>query len=231
MIDQNANISQIVSAIRHGFLGGRYSSYNVLNLAKFVAGFDSVQYYLDHMSTCPPFATDLDLLKAANAWASIDGLTLEFGVASGRTINHLADLSPESHIFGFDWFKGLPETWRSDVPMGTFAGDLPAVRTNVSLVIGLFEDTLPGFVAEHSGAIRLLHVDCDLYSSTVTILNCLAAQIVPGTIILFDEYFNYPGWRLHEYKAFQEYLARAGRRYEYLGFVPDHQQVCVKITA
>lgn len=231
MTGQDVTLSEIFAAIRHGFFGGRYGSYNVLNLANFVAGFDSVRHYLDHMSTCPPFATDLDLLKGANDWASIDGLTLEFGVASGRTINHLASLSPETQIFGFDWFKGLPEIWRSERPKGTFAGDVPAVRSNVSIVKGLFEETLPRFVASHSEPIRLLHVDCDLYSSTVTIFNNLAPQIVPGTIIVFDEYFNYPGWRLHEYKAFQEYIARAARRYEYLGFVPDYQQVCVKVTA
>lgn len=228
---EEVTLSEIVAAIRHRLFGGRHGSYNILNLAKFVAGFDSVQYYLDHMSTCPPFASDLDLLESATNWASIDGLTLEFGVASGRTINHLASLIPDSQIFGFDWFKGLPETWRSDRPKGTFAGDVPEVRSNVSLVNGLFEETLPGFVAEHLEPVRLLHVDCDLYSSTMTIFNSLAPRIVPGTIIVFDEYFNYPGWRLHEYKAFQEYGTRVNRKYEYLGFVPDYQQVCVKITA
>ncbi|MEY9104529.1 hypothetical protein ABH999_000725 [Bradyrhizobium yuanmingense] len=231
MTTEDVRLSEIVAAIRDGLFGGKYGSYNILNLAKFVAGFDSVQYYLDHMSICPPFESDLDLLKSAIDWASIDGLTLEFGVASGRTINHLASLIPESQIFGFDWFNGLPETWRSDRPKGFFAGNVPSVRSNVSLVNGLFEETLVGFVAGHSEPIRLLHVDCDLYSSTVTIFNHLAPRIVPGTIIVFDEYFNYPGWRLHEYKAFQEYVARADRRYEYLGFVPDYQQVCVKITA
>ncbi|MBP0116049.1 class I SAM-dependent methyltransferase [Bradyrhizobium vignae] len=227
---EDARLLEIVAAIRRGFLGGKYGSYNILNLAKLVAGFDSVQYYLDRMSTCPPFASDLDLLASATNWASIDGLTLEFGVASGRTINHLASLIPDSQIFGFDWFKGLPETWRSDRPMGTFAGSVPEVRSNVSLVNGLFEETLPSFVAEHLEPIRLLHVDCDLYSSTVTIFTNLAPRIVSGTIIVFDEYFNYPGWRLHEHKAFQEYATRADRKYEYLGFVPDHQQVCIKIT-
>ncbi|WP_354259059.1 class I SAM-dependent methyltransferase [Bradyrhizobium sp. F1.13.3] len=203
MTHQYVNVTEIVEAIRDGFLGGRYGSFNVLRLAKFVAGFDAAQYYLDHMLACPRFATKFDLMTSANNWATIDGLTLEFGVASGRTINHLAALNPERQIFGFDWFKGLPETWRSDVPKGAFAGDVPAVRKNVSLINGLFEDTLPGFVAEHSEPIRLLHVDCDLYSSTMTIFNNLAPQIRPGTIIVFDEYFNCPAWRLHEYSLFE----------------------------
>ena len=30
-------------------------------------------------------------------------------------------------------------------------------------------------------------------------------------MIVFDEYFNYPGWRGHEFKAFQEFVAETGR--------------------
>ena len=86
------------------------------------------------------------------------------------------------------------------------------------------------FVASHPGPISLLHVDCDLYSSTRTIFAALGDRLIPGSVIVFDEYFNYTGWRQHEYKAFQEYLASSERRYEYLSLVPQHQQVCVRIT-
>ncbi len=161
----------------------------------------------------------------------MEGLHLEFGVASGRTINHIASLLPHQPIFGFDWFRGLPENWRSGFPAGAFSHEVPTVAANVELIHGLFQDTLPVFLACHPEPVALLHVDCDLYSSTCTIFDALEHRIVPGTVIVFDEYFNYASWRQHEYKAFQEYLMRTGRRHKYLGLVPAHQQVCVQITA
>jgi hypothetical protein len=50
---------------------------------------------------------------------------------------------------------------------------------------------------------------------------------VPGTVILFDEYFNFPNWEQHEYKAFQEFVASHGVTYTYLGFA--RQQVAVRV--
>jgi hypothetical protein len=52
---------------------------------------------------------------------------------------------------------------------------------------------------------------------------------VPGTIILFDEYFNYPNWEVHEYKAFQEFVTKYGVKYRYLAFA--RQQVAVRIES
>ena len=78
--------------------------------------------------------------------------------------------------------------------------------------------------------VALLHVDCDLYSSTVTILDNLHKQIVPGTVIVFDEYINYPGWQLDEFKAWQEYVKKHNIRYEYIGRVSKHQKVAVRVV-
>jgi hypothetical protein len=72
-----------------------------------------------------------------------------------------------------------------------------------------------------------MHIDCDLFSSTQTIFRLLVDRIVPGTVILFDEYFNFPNWENHEYKAFQEFVAKQGIKYTYLGFA--RQQVAVQI--
>ena len=52
---------------------------------------------------------------------------------------------------------------------------------------------------------------------------------MPGTVVLFDEYWNYPGWRQHEFKAFREFIDRTGLTYRYEGFVPTAHQVCVVI--
>jgi predicted O-methyltransferase YrrM len=209
----------------------RNDSYDVLEVTAFLASINSARYYERNMLHCTVASDDLTLLTQALGWRQIDGLVMEFGVASGRTTNHLAGVVPNETIFGFDWFKGLPETWRPGFEAGTFAQATPAVRGNVTLVPGLFEQTLPSFLAAHAGPVSLLHIDCDLYSSTVTILTNLASRIVPGTIIVFDEYFNYPGWRQHEFRAFQEFVTDNNRQYRYLGFVAHHQQACVVVTA
>lgn len=154
----------------------------------------------------------------------------EFGVFSGRTINRIAEAVPDRTVYGFDSFDGLPEDWRSGFTKGTFKTDiLPSVRENVKLIRGLFEDTLPGFVREHPEPCAFIHVDCDLYSSARTVLSHLREKIVPGTVIVFDEYFNYPGWREGEYKAFQEFIKTTGLRYEYLAYVEIHEQAAVRI--
>jgi predicted O-methyltransferase YrrM len=104
------------------------------------------------------------------------------------------------------------------------------VRDNVELIVGWFDKTLPTFAESHkTESLALLHVDCDLYSSTKTIFALLAGHVVPGTVIVFDEYFNYPGWPLHEYKAFQEFVSLRKIKYEYIGLVPSHQQVAVRV--
>ena len=74
-----------------------------------------------------------------------------------------------------------------------------------------------------------IHVDCDLYESTRCVLELLEDRIVPGTIIVFDEYFNYPNWQEHEFRAFQELVARRHMEYQYLGYA--RFQVSVKIKS
>ena len=200
-----------------------------------LASEESARYVIDHMRTVPNFDTDYDLHDwVAKSQLDLEllehGMILEFGVATGRTLNHFARILPFKTIYGFDGFKGLPEDWTSRMRKGFFARtNLPTVRNNCKLVVGWFNETLPGFVQEHTSPIALLHVDCDLYSSVVTVLNALKKQIVPGTVIIFDEYINYPGWQLDEFKAWQEHVRAFGVRYEYIGRVSRHQKVAVRV--
>ncbi len=160
-------------------------------------------------------------------------LALEFGVFQGASINFLADRLPAGvTIHGFDSFEGLPQRWRDGFGEGAFAvGDLPAVRSNVRLVRGWFDKTLPEFLAATPGPIAFLHVDCDLYSSAKTVLTLTAPRLAPGCVVVFDEYFNYPGWQQGEFRAFQEFVAENGCRFTYLGYNRRHSQVAVRIDA
>lgn len=136
-----------------------------------------------------------------------DSIILEFGVASGQTLRVLADSASPTIVHGFDSFQGLPEDWRHNYKKGGFSthGKLPQI-SNAKFHVGLFNDTLPDFKKEIGDSnITLLHVDCDLYSSTKTIFDELVNNI-RDTIVIFDELIIYETFENHEIKAFWEFL-------------------------
>ena len=199
---------------------------DILKMASVIATYESARFYAEAMLRAQAFETRAELLRAAVARAPAEGLVLEFGVGAGTSLRVLAEATSRP-IAGFDSFQGLPEDWRTGFAKGAFRQVRPPadLGAHVSLVEGLFQDTLPGFLAAHPGPVALLHVDCDLYSSTVTVLEALAPRIVPGTVIVFDEYFNFPGWREGEHRAFQEFAG--ARPADYWGFVRAGSQVAV----
>lgn len=147
----------------------------------------------------------------------IDGLYAEFGVFRGRSLKRIANKIFPKKVYGFDSFAGLPESWYC-VPKGGFATDIPIFEeTNIELVQGLYEDSCPSF--KFDGDIAFMHIDCDLYSSTKTVLDVFGDRIVSGTVIVFDEYYNYPGYENHEYKAFSEFLEKFSKKAEPLGVI------------
>ncbi|WP_146151057.1 class I SAM-dependent methyltransferase [Allosphingosinicella deserti] len=152
------------------------------------------------------------------------GLVLEFGVFEGGSLRFIAEhCGGTAH--GFDSFEGLPEDWRPGFPKGAFAGGPSrAMPPNVEIHAGLFENMLPAFLDTHRAPIAFLHVDCDLYRSTRTVLDLCADRLVPGTVIVFDEYCGYPEWREHEHKAFAEFLIQAKRTSRLLGLVEHGEQ-------
>lgn len=155
------------------------------------------------------FKDRFDLLSFAACSAPTEGLILEFGVATGSTINYLATSIAlrGRRVYGFDSFCGLPEPW-ADYPVGYFACEPPSIASNAELVIGLFADAIPAFLARHAGPAALIHIDCDLYTSTRTVLDLLVPRIMPGTFIALDEYFIVCE---HEQRAFHDWLLAHGR--------------------
>lgn len=79
------------------------------------------------------------------------------------------------------------------------------------------------------GPVGLLHVDCDLYSSTKIVLELVGPRLRPGSIVVFDEFFNYPAWRDGEYRAWTEYVEKTGISFEYVGYSYVDEQVVVRI--
>lgn len=174
-----------------------------------------------------------EVLDVALRHLPAHGLVCEFGVFEAESINYIAGHMPDRLVFGFDSFEGLPERWRTGFDPGAFStkGRLPQVRPNVTLLKGWFDATLPAFAAEHAGPVALLHIDCDLYSSTVCVLEHLGGRLAPGSVLVFDEFFNYAGWEEHEFQAFSEFAAARRLRHEYLAYNSQHEQVAIRVIA
>lgn len=157
---------------------------------------------------------------------------LEFGVFEGDSVREWStrNKNPESTFVGFDTFKGLPEAWQLPsrrLPAGYFdvGGKLPVINdARVTFVAGLFQDTLPDFLKRYDPHHRIvIHLDADLYSSTLYVLVALRELLArPGTILLFDEFSSVQS----EFRAMADFesafrpnlkiIAAGGRYYEHL---------------
>lgn len=169
---------------------------------------------------------------------------LEFGVYQGNTIRTIKNkLQNEYDMFGFDSFEGLPEPWIDE--NGKIAGNGACVKgffdakgeipniPGIKFYKGWFEDTIKEYL-KIAQPISLLHVDCDLYSSTKTVLYNLNDYIKSGTIIVFDEWFyNFdPIYNDHEQKCFYEWCEDFSREYELISYHTNkstNEQQIVKI--
>lgn len=148
------------------------------------------------------------------------GLFLEFGVYNGQSINILSKLKPNKIFHGFDTFTGLPEEWdmgHKKIKAGHFYLDkMPNVEKNVILHKGLFKNTIPEWQTKYKEKISFINIDCDLYSSTKTVLEYLNQQIVKNTLIRFDDLLPsplspYPNWMEGEWKALSEWVSKFQR--------------------
>lgn len=186
----------------------------------------SISYSAQHMRAVPSYDSDLRLHRAVSGQVLQGGYIMEFGVATGRSIRHWAKLFPSHDIWGFDGFEGIYEAWNG-LEAGHFAQRPPTVPHNVRLVVGRFADTLTRWTQSHPGPVMLLHIDCDLYQATCDVFEHLHDRIQAGTIIVFDEYWNYPDWQQHEFRAWQE----QGIPYRYIGQVGggNYQPVAVQV--
>src|SRR5579864_1213576 len=181
----------------------------------------ALQRTVDYIEREMPEALGLDSQRDAIDYAlravAVDGHYMEFGVFTGGTIRYIARCIGNKTIHGFDSFEGSPEAWSGyNLGAKTFdtKGRLPRV---------------PKWLANNPGPVAFIHVDCNIYSSTKTILDLVAPRLASGSVILFDEYFNFPNWEQHEFKAFQEFVAAYRVKYTYLAFA--RQQVAVRIDA
>lgn len=142
----------------------------------------------------------------------------EFGTASGTSARDLLSVLPEGvTLYLHDTWTGLPAAWDKGnkvIPVGAFACPPPQLPRTVNRR-GLFSATLPF----DFGPLGLVHIDCDLYEGARDVLFGCDANIVDGTVLMFDELssIKYPNWRQGEYRALCEWREATGKRVEWLG--------------
>jgi hypothetical protein len=151
-----------------------------------------------------------------DAWVNqqVNGITgdyVEFGSWGGNTMHQsyramkLAGIS--RHMWAFDSFEGLPPAtddrdhhpgWRPGSSMGqggvdNFYADCDAhgiPRDAYTAVTGYFSDSLPPLGDDLPPSdIAIAYIDCNMYSSAVTVFEFLAPRIKHGMIVAFDDYF------------------------------------------
>lgn len=166
------------------------------------------------------------------------GYYMEFGVLNGEC---MIDAYRQfrglfSHYYGFDSFEGLPELSTDDQDAavltpsfhkGNFASmQMELVKQSIlscsrmsadelTLVPGFFNESLPKFSKEtlaQQGNPLVIYIDCDLYSSTVDVLQFIDSFVTTGTWVLFDDYWCYRGSpQAGEQKAIREWMEDSNR--------------------
>lgn len=157
--------------------------------------------------------------------AELPPVYFEFGCHSGRTFSaairaaSYLDLA-DAQFFAFDSFQGLPDVTTQDdgvFTAGSFA--TPAnefvrlVKTMSGLrlppqniIEGFYETSLTAQLRERLPTVGVVHIDVDLYSSTVAVLDFIKPLLVVGTVIIFDDWYCFPpGANKGEVRAFNEF--------------------------
>ena len=161
----------------------------------------------------------------------------EFGVFKGYAFWYAYKTAQKYNFtqmkfFGFDSFQGLPKVEGIDKTQedvfyeGQYSCSKEAVTKNLDsqgidwekafLIDGFFEDSLNEKTKEEYSLARtgIALIDCDLYSSTVSVLNFLRDMLMDSTLIIFDDWNCFDGDdEKGQRKAFKEFLAENSNLY------------------
>jgi O-methyltransferase len=194
--------------------------------------------------------------------SEVGGDYVEFGSWGAQSLKSAYEITqivcPERHLWAFDSFVGerppstdeidrrpALESYRNEGPSGVEAfyaicEEQGVPRDAFTPVAGYFEETLPplGDDAPPSD-IALAYVDCNLYTSTVCVLDFLKPRLKHGMIVAFDDYWVYkpthvsgerlalhhfleanPSWRFVPYRELhhvgQAYVVESADALEYV---------------
>lgn len=168
------------------------------------------------------------LLSAVHATQDVPGVLAEVGVFRGGTARVICEAKGDRPLHLFDTFEGLPEPGIFDTwfKKGQYACDLNTVKAylanyeQVYFYPGLFLATAE---AIHGLRFSFVHLDVDLYESTLSALEFFYPRMSRAAMLISHDYVEFPGVR----KAFDEYFE--GRRQPVLELT-GNQCLVVKVT-
>jgi hypothetical protein len=157
------------------------------------------------------------------------GCVIECGVWRGGMSAAMADMIPGRRHYLFDSFAGLPPAiaavdgeaavaFQRDKASPRYFDNCRAERSyaetvmrgcgaqEYQLVQGWFDETLKDFRPPEP--IAVLRLDGDWYDSTIVPLTALFPHVMPGGLILIDDYYDWDGCA----RALHDYLSREQRR-------------------
>jgi O-methyltransferase len=141
-----------------------------------------------------------------------------------KTPEFKAWLAAEPRYIAFDSFEGLPPgeaARQADYEPGAYACSEAEFRANVEragvdmkrviTVPGMYDKSLtPAAKTRHQvRRAAMVFIDCDLYESTVPVLDFITDLVGQGTLIVFHDWFRFKGSPDHgEQRACREWLQR-----------------------
>ena len=154
------------------------------------------------------FVDNLRLVRAL----SVAGPVVECGCWEGGMSGAIAEVLRGRHFYLLDSFEGLPDAGLQDTERdrSLLAHDRLVSAEEVAadtmrrsgaaftVVRGWFEDTVPALDVRDIAVLRL---DGDLYDSTLVCLQALFPRVVPGGLVIIDDYGEWDGCTraVHDY--------------------------------
>ncbi|GMN11443.1 hypothetical protein MTsPCn9_09500 [Croceitalea sp. MTPC9] len=216
------------------WLGVNFSNF-LLHLSYLIKNSNHFRKYA-HIKTLSNRSDFYETIKNKENLRKEDIFFIEFGVWKGQSFKWwLAhNTNKNSRFTGFDSFEGLPEDWKKNHFKGKFStlGKTPEGVNDErsSFEKGLFQETLFAFTRENDLALKnkklVIHLDADLYSSTIYVLSTLLPFIKQSDILIFDEFYILQSPH-HEFRAFLDFVTMTGCEYE--GIAKTNTQFALKI--
>lgn len=148
---------------------------------------------------------------------SLSGQFAQVGVYQGGSAKLIQTVkSKKKSFYLFDTFSGLPEhnPKIDDYLQGKFSDttiekieQLFSKDPDVKIIPGIFPDSAKQITREK---FAFVYIDVDLYKSNYDALNFFYNRMVPGGIIIFDDY----GWRFCQgiKKSIHDFLKKSGAK-------------------
>lgn len=174
----------------------------------------------------------------------VPGDYLEFGSGSNMRSFRMAlkysrlEAFESRMLVSFDSFEGLPKPEGDDAHPQWQEGAMAVTEEQFCAVLshyrakkdrdfrtvpGFYDKTLIGKTPADHGISRaaFVYVDCDLYSSTVPVLDYITPALVDGAVIAFDDWFCLNGDADRgEQRAFNEWRVGAGAGLKVAPYLP-----------